>query len=451
MAGMKRVSLLALLVSASMFAAGMTLISGQTTAQESVDDLRAKIQASEKQLQAIEAEIRQFEKQLNEVGAEKQTLNKAIRELELARSKVQSEVRATEQKINSTDLEISELDREIKIKQLEIDRNTAVVGQSFRTIDLIENDSLVEMLLSHNSLADVWDTIESHTLLQESLRADIRALLALKTEYERALGRSVSKRGELSQLHQTLSGEQQAVEQTKKQKDSLLSQTANKEANYQKLLAEKKAARQQFEKEMRSYEAQLSFILDKSTIPAVGSGVLAWPFEAGYMLGCPGFSGALGNPNCITQYFGNTAFAQSGAYNGNGHNGIDFRAPVGTKVLAALTGTVSGTGDTDAVSGCYSYGKWVLIKHANGLSTLYAHLSSIAVSPGQAVSTGQLIGHSGNTGYSTGPHLHFTVYATQGVKVQRLGDIPGRPITGCSPAAIPVAGFEAYLNPLNYL
>jgi murein DD-endopeptidase MepM/ murein hydrolase activator NlpD len=167
------------------------------------------------------------------------------------------------------------------------------------------------------------------------------------------------------------------------------------------------------------------------------------------MENCPSRKSAYGNDYCITQYFGNTAFAQSGAYNGKGHNGIDCGIPTGTKVLATLGGTVIETGNTDAVPGCLSYGKWILIEHGNGLSSLYGHLSSVNVSTGQTVSTGQLIGHSGNTGYSTGPHLHFTVFASKGVQVVRLGDV--KSITSCGAARVPVAGFEAYINPIDYL
>jgi murein DD-endopeptidase MepM/ murein hydrolase activator NlpD len=420
-------------------------------AQESVDDLRQKIEEGQQELKKIEQEIKKYEAQLNEVGAEKETLKNAIRELDLSRDKVKASIRATEKRISSTDLEIEELNREIYIKELEIDKNKEAVAQSFRKVDQIESDTLIEILLGHDSMSEVWDALEEQALLQESLRESTRILNALKTEYEKAKGKSLEKKGELVELTNELSGEEQTLAHTIYQKDELLDQTENEEANYQKLLADKKAARDQYLKEMREYEAKLQFILDPNSIPAAGSGVLKWPFEPGYILNCPNYTSALGNEFCITQYFGNTAFAQSGAYNGQGHNGVDFRAPIGTKITAPLSGTVTATGNTDAVNGCYSYGKWVLLRHDNGLSSLYAHLSSISVSRGQSVSTGQLIGYSGNTGYSTGPHLHFSVYATEGVKVQKLSDIPGRPITACSSVSIPVAAFEAYLNPLNYL
>lgn len=100
---------------------------------------------------------------------------------------------------------------------------------------------------------------------------------------------------------------------------------------------------------------------------------------------------------------------------GSLHRAIDLRAAVGTPVYAAEDGTVDWvqTWDGLSTSGDQSYGNLVRIRHAgyNGgkLQTLYAHLKESKVKYGQAVKEGKLIGYSGNTGYSTGPHLHFEV------------------------------------------
>lgn len=91
----------------------------------------------------------------------------------------------------------------------------------------------------------------------------------------------------------------------------------------------------------------------------------------------------------------------------HGNNAVDIGAPVGTPIYAALDGVVSLIRGGDAWNG--GYGNYIVVKHSNGVQTLYAHLSSIQVQKGQSVDRGELIGKSGNTGRSTGPHLHFEV------------------------------------------
>lgn len=86
------------------------------------------------------------------------------------------------------------------------------------------------------------------------------------------------------------------------------------------------------------------------------------------------------------------------------HKGTDMACPTGTPVYASLYGRVSFTGVSNI------YGNYVIISHDNGYQTLYAHLSKILTKKGQWVEQGSKIGLVGNTGYSTGPHLHFSVY-----------------------------------------
>jgi LysM repeat protein len=87
-----------------------------------------------------------------------------------------------------------------------------------------------------------------------------------------------------------------------------------------------------------------------------------------------------------------------------GHTGIDYRANTGTPVVAATDGTVA-IADASGWNG--GYGVTVLLSHSGGKTTRYGHLSRLAVRQGERVSRGQVIGYSGNTGRSTGPHLHF--------------------------------------------
>ena len=86
------------------------------------------------------------------------------------------------------------------------------------------------------------------------------------------------------------------------------------------------------------------------------------------------------------------------------HTGTDMACPTGTPIYAAMSGTIATAGVSRV------YGNYVIIDHGNGYQTLYAHMSKIIGSKGQWVSQGTRIGLVGSTGYSTGPHLHFTVY-----------------------------------------
>ena len=103
----------------------------------------------------------------------------------------------------------------------------------------------------------------------------------------------------------------------------------------------------------------------------------------------------------ITSKFGMRYHPISGRY--KGHTGVDLSAHVGTPVRAASSGVIT---KATYYSG---YGKYIHINHSSDVSTAYGHLSRIAVRAGQRVSQGQIIGYSGNSGYSTGPHLHYEV------------------------------------------
>jgi murein DD-endopeptidase MepM/ murein hydrolase activator NlpD len=90
----------------------------------------------------------------------------------------------------------------------------------------------------------------------------------------------------------------------------------------------------------------------------------------------------------------------------HGHNGVDYGMPVGSPLYAAAQGTAIIAKNSGYNGG---YGDYVVIQHPNGTQTVYGHMSSVTVSPGQTLVQGQLIGYSGNTGKSTGPHLHFEI------------------------------------------
>ncbi len=402
----------------------------------SLDDLYDKINEKQDQIEQVERDIKKYEAELQKVGAERGTLEAAIAELNLTRQKLLSDISLTQKKIEQTEYSIEKLSLTIGEQEARIQRNNNVLREALRTVHAADNETFVEVMLGRDSFTDVWTEIDQLGQIQETVQDELIALRELKAELSQQREEEQKEYDALSSYKSKLSGQKQVIEVNKQQKDQLLSTTKSKEAEYQRLLEEKRAAAKKFESELQDYEAQLQYAQDPSKLPQKGSGVLSWPIENPY----------------LTQGYGLTSFARSGAYGydksgqPNPHRGVDFRASVGTPVLAAAPGTVRDAVNMDAAKGCYSYGKWILIDHDNGLSTLYAHLSVMSVAAGDYVKAGKIIGYAGASGYATGPHLHFTVFDRDAVKVS-----PFSWSIGCKNTKVPYAPYEAYLDPNAYL
>jgi murein DD-endopeptidase MepM/ murein hydrolase activator NlpD len=292
-----------------------------------------------------------------------------------------------------------------------------------------DEESLIESFLTNKSLAQVFDEYESISQFQQKVREQSKELEVYKAQLADKKTASEKEKKNLVSLKSELGDQNQILVNNKKEKSTLLTTTKNKEAEYKKMLADRQAEKEKFEQELFDFESQLKRAIDPNSFPSSGKGIFAWPLDNVF----------------ITQYFGKTIDAKR-LYTSGTHNGVDFRASRGTPVKAALSGTVRGVGNTDEQKGCYSYGKWILIDHPNGLSTLYGHLDLIKVGVGQVVQTGDIIGYSGQTGYSTGPHLHITVYASQGiVGIQKYSGSKN-----CKNVSIPISDVKAYLDPMLY-
>jgi murein DD-endopeptidase MepM/ murein hydrolase activator NlpD len=395
-----------------------------------IGELQAKIDARNAELANLEKEIEGYQQELEKIGMEANTLQNAISALDITRKKLSAEIKSTEGKIAATALSIDALTENIDVQEIRIGKGNAALEKALRGIASRDSESFVGTMLSSGGFSDMWREADELFLIQAKLSDTIHSVKEQKAGLESDRNELSAKKRKLAALKEELSDRKKIADANRAEQQRLLTQTKNKETNYQKLLDDKLALKNAFEQELLEYELQLKFELDPSKLPVAGSGVLKWPLDFVK----------------ITQYFGNTSFAQTGAYKGKGHNGVDFRAAIGTPVKSALGGVVKGTGDTDATCRSASYGKWVLIEHGNGLSTLYAHFSLIRVASGQSVNTGEVIGYSGNTGYSTGPHLHLTVFATQGVEI---GTLKSRVCNATY--TMPLANPNAYLNPLQYL
>lgn len=391
---------------------------------QSTDDIQAEINRNTSQVEKLKQEIAELQKQLNSTNAQKQTLQTAVKSIDLNIQKLTKSISLTEAQIKAKDGEISEISGDINTASGSITTARKQIAGSLRELSLMDQRPLVLTMLAGASLSNIFEDAENLESLRSNLQNHIEDLSNLKVDLEVDKTSAESKRKELAGLHQNLANEKRGLAVARNEQNKLLEETKNKESAYQAQIAQKQAEQAAFERALFDLASKLQG--DTSHVPSAQSGVLRWPLDN----------------VLITQQFGKTVDSTR-LYQSGTHDGVDFRASVGTPVKTALSGTVYEI-NHGAVQNC-QYGKWVLVKHNNGLTTLYAHLSNITVEKGQQVGTGDVIGFAGNTGYATGPHLHFTVYASEALSLKQYACKSGKSVM------IPIAPIKAYLNPLSYL
>jgi len=419
---------------AGIFVIGITLlVSGflsSIVSAESVDELRQKISDNNKKIEALQNQIEEYSTLLNSTSKEAKTLKTALKSLELAQKKLETNLTLTTTQISKAKLTLSELNIDIKDAEESIDRAIIAISENIRTTDMTESQSIIEELLNNDSISDAWVYIDTLRTIQGRVKIDLENLRDLRNNLTAKKNQMEGEKVKLESYQKSLSEQKKVVSTTKEEKDKLLKDTQNKESNYKAILADKIEQKEIYERELFAYESKLKIAIDPKAIPSARSGILSWPIDN----------------VLITQKFGKTVAARR-LYVSGTHNGIDFRASIGTPIKASLSGIVTETEALKSKSGC-QYGKFVLIKHPNGLSTIYGHLSVVSVSPGETIITGDVIGYSGDTGYATGPHLHFGVYATEGIRIVDSSSFGSTRCAGIKTVASPPAG---YLDPSAYL
>jgi len=410
---------------------------------QSVDELRAELTENSQKIDQLNTAIKQDQQELQKLSGQKQTLNNAIVGLRYSENKLTREIFQTESEIRDTEEKIESLSGQATDLQASIENNKQIIGGTLQAIAREADIDFVEALFLYQTFSEYLDRAITLEQTGDLLQEQYTKLVGKKKRIDSLRDQQDEARGELVVQNEQLGDRKQIVANTKQQKAVLLSQTKNQEQSYQRSLSEKQAEIKEYEQAITNLENSIRIILDKNSFARPKQGLLRYPFEGWYR---------------ITQFFGNTEFSNTGFYNGRGHNGVDFATPLGTPVYATAAGTILGSGNTDKFGGrdangvyrkCISHGGWVVINHAGGISTRYNHLSLIKAVAGQTVSRGQLIGYSGNTGNSTGPHLHVTVAVTKGIQIKRLGDVIQT--NYCRNAIAPITASNAYLDPFDYL
>lgn len=384
-----------------------------------VDDLKKLIQEKTEEIKKLEQESAKYKENLDKTKETKNTLKAQINVLTNEINNLNLNVRKTQAQISETDLTIDLLGQDIIKKSNELVESKKQMSQVLKLLYEYDKTNLMAMLLSSKTFSQALNQQEYLNNLNGEITSYFEKVNNLKSSLEESKKEQEGKKDSLFELKDRLNDQKEIVSIQAGKKNDLLKETKNQEAEYQKILSDLNKQRKSIEEEIGKLEVELQKAIDKSKLP-VGKGILKYPVD---------------NIR-LTQNYGMTSYAKSGAYNGSIHNGIDFGGPVGTPVKSAGDGEVVGVGD----NGRYAYGKWIAIKHTNGLVTLYGHLSLQKVKKGQTIKAGDLIAYMGATGYVTGPHLHFTVYAPDSFTLYQS--------TKVSWLWIPIG---APLNPFDYL
>ena len=365
----------------------------------------------------LNQKIQETKDNLNEVNSQKEESQDKVNNLSSQIDSYESKINSLKSEIETKTNEVNELQKKLDELEAEREKNQSLLDERLVTLYESGEVSYLDMLLSSTDLTDFISSyymIETLTAadkeLIQNLENDKKETADTQEKVNNSLGEIEKNKTELESVQQELSKakneEQTKVDKLTEQSHDLENDVEEYEKKMKELDAKEKAQ-----------EAALQKKYEEAKKKA----------EQGNSSGSNSNSGSSSGGSVSSKGFirpVKTGKITAGMYYSSGkyHGAVDFGVSVGTPVYAAADGIVV----TSTWGGSDSYGYYIKIKHYNGLYTLYAHGSSLVAKVGQEVKQGQLIMYSGNTGNSTGPHLHFEVRVAPG-------------------------GYNNRVNPLNYL
>lgn len=387
------------------------------------EELKASIDGKSRELQEISGKIKETQGKIDEAQGQRRTLQREITKIDTNIQQLTLSIKSSEVLVDKLGLEVNSLSYDIADIEADVEGKHSSIARIMQQIQEKDRETPLVIFLKNQTLAEGVFELQALLDLNTGLEVALRELNRAKGNLEATLDETAAKRSEIEEEGKNLKNKKIIVDEVKREKQSILAQTRNQEQLYQKSLTELEKKQTEIAAQIELLERELRAQINPTALPARRPGVLGAPIA-----GAPSLS----------QDYGATAFARYG-YRGKWHNGIDYGAPIGTPVLAAERGRVVAVGNQDRYCPRGAYGKFIVIAHDNNLTTMYAHLSLQTVQENATVERGQVIGYVGRTGYATGPHLHFTVYAGPTVRID------------ASKVCGPKMPYGGDLNPLNYL
>ena len=339
---------------------------------EELADLNSQYDELKKQQDAVQQQINKASNDKAAALAKKRNLNNQI-------NLTQEQIKVLEEKIAVLNDSIAEKEAEIEALEAEIAENYAQYKSRLVALYRAGNPTALGVVLGAENFSDFLMQSEMLKRMAGHDQALLDSLAEDKADLE-------EKKAQLNSEKEEQNASKTEVESLKTQLNGQLSQTNSQIQSISALEAELQADKAAYQKKMAAIQAEIDDIYSQiqSSGDYVG-GVLAWPV--------PGFK-------TITSEFG-WRFGGSDYHTGFDISGSGVN---GKSIVAANSGTVAYV-----KYGTTGYGRYLIVDHGGGYTTLYAHCSEILVEVGDYVSRGEAIAKVGSTGWSTGPHLHFEV------------------------------------------
>lgn len=338
-----------------------------------------EISDKKQQLEEVSRKINEQSQKLNTVKSKEKSIMGEVQNLEIDMQKTQSELEYISGRVDYLQSSLAITRDEIGILEADLEKQNEALNQRLVFIYEEGDVSYLEVLLGAE---DMQDFLTRYDLLNRILQQDRELIAAVQTKKD-ALGAKKDaledQKLELEDNKQNQKKKQQVLDEKIDAKKDILKDVQKEKKAYEKALAELEAS-------SRQLEAMIQQMQSKGDPDKVGTGALSWPV--------PGYKN-------ITSDYG-MRYHPILKVN-KLHTGIDVGVPSGVNILAADSGTVIYSGWMGG------YGQVIVIDHGSGISTLYAHQSTLLVGNGKTVNKGDVIGKVGSTGWSTGPHLHFEV------------------------------------------
>ena len=353
------------------------LSAGAASYREKINELESKQAKVKEQINSLKSDIGDQEKLKDALQDEIDT--------------VQAQIDVYNGQLTEVENRLSEIEAQKEQKQNDLENTKQTFMTRLRAMYVSGDNSMLNVLLSANDFGDflyrdqLLSSVTDHdNAIMEQLKADIKAVEELETQAN-------EEKQEIQSIKSEVDAKRAELGDRMKEMTAVISELEGQKSGLEDQLDEYAAAIDEFEAKIQAEAAAAAKNNNSSASQSPSYSGGAKPNAGGWVWPCPGFY-------YISSYVGPRW--------GRTHNGLDIAGGsiYGKPIVAARAGTVIDAGWNSG-----GYGNYVMINHGDGFITIYGHMSSVAAYNGQSVSAGQVIGYVGNSGRSTGPHLHFEV------------------------------------------